>query len=154
YVRAAVTPPLRVAAADEGHVRPVRRGRGRPLVRVAVGGDLQGRPAVGAHAVDVVARGDVARRRGEVDPTPVVRPRVELLEAVVEGESPEVARGEVEHVDVAVARARRDEGEAAAVGRVERARLGRRVRDEQAGLAALRGHSPDVAAGDEGDLLA
>ena len=90
--------------------------------------------------------------RTEVDPAAVVRPAVQLLEAVVPGQPPHGARGEREHVDVAAARAGRDERDLAAVGR----NIGRR---SVAGSAMSSraspprgGHGPDVAARREGNL--
>ena len=50
--------------------------------------------------------------------------------------------------------ARGDEGEAGAVGRVERARFFGGVGDEEVRFAAGGGDGPDVAAGGEGDFLA
>src|SRR5207248_2452275 len=95
---------------------------------------------------------DVRGGRRVVDPFAVGREAVQLLAPVVEGQPSDVTGVEVEQVEVAVAGARRDEGQVLAVRRVERAGLARGVRDEQPRLAAGGGDGPDVAARDERDL--
>jgi hypothetical protein len=85
-------------------------------------------------------------------PAPVARPAVELVEAVVESQALDLARVEREDVDVSVARAGGDEGDAPPVGRVDRARFVRRVRDEKAGLSARGRDGPDVSPGGESYL--
>ena len=123
----------------------VRRGRGEEFVRVAIRAHRQRRPAFGADAKDVVHSGDVAARRREVEPAAVARPRVELIVRVVKRDAAQFARVEREHVDVAPpvrveVKARRE------LGRIDGARFGGGVGDEQARFAAPRRDCPDVAA--------
>jgi hypothetical protein len=84
----------------------------------------------------------------------VGRPSGDQLRHIVERQSNEIAGGDGHHVDVAAARPRRREGETLAVGGEQRTRFSRRMRDQQAGVAASRRHFPDVAAADECDRRA
>ena len=139
-------------ARREGDGAAVRRRRRPVLVRVPVGAHRHGRPTLGADAEHVVHAGDLAARGREVEPLAVGRPRVELVEPVVERQAGEVAGRERQHVHVAAAGARRDERQSLPVGRVQRPRFVRGMRDEQPSDAAGRRHRPNVAAGRERDL--
>ena len=149
----ALAPPLGRSDAPrrEGEGRSVRRRGRKKLAGVAVGRDRHGRAAFRRNAVDVVHAGDVPAVRREVDPLAVGRPGIELLVGVVVGQALQLSRVERQDVNVAVARAVRGKGEPFAVGGEERARLGRRVRDEEVRRAAGRGRRPDVASRGEDD---
>ena len=149
----AVAPPLRAgvgARGDRQHVAG-RRGHGEVFGGVAVRRHRHRRAALGVHAVDIEHARELVAVRREVQPLRIRRPAGHELGRVVEGQAREITGRQPEQVDVAAAGARRGEGEALAVGRIQRPRLGRRVRHEQAGVAAARGHFPDVAAAHEGD---
>ena len=148
-------PPLRRG------VRPRRdgditgwRGRGEVLRRVPIGRHRHRGPAVGSDAVDIEHARDVVARRLEINRFAVRRPSAHELVGIVERQTGNLAAGQRQHVDVAVAAPRRREGEAFAVGREQRTRLGRGMRDEQVRVIAPRAarrHLPDVAAADERD---
>ena len=153
-VRVALAPPLAgaVAAGRERHALAVGRRRGEELAGVAVGADGHRRAAVAPHAIEVVHPRDVAAGRREVQPLAVARPPVQPLQPIVERHLFEGAGRKREDVDVAAAGAIRNERQPLAVRRIERPRLGRLVRDEQARIAAGGRHGPDVAARDHRDL--
>src|SRR5205085_10343741 len=98
--------------------------------------DLHRRAAVNRDAEEIVHARNVTAGRREVEPAAVARPCVELIKGIIESEAAQVARVERQDVDVAVAGARGDEGELFTVGRIERARFVRRMRDEQTRRAA------------------
>ena len=85
---------------------PVRRRRAEKLVRVTIGADRHRRAAVHTDAIEIVETTDVAAGGREIDPTAVARPAIELIEAVVEGETFKIAGCERQQIDVAVAGAR------------------------------------------------
>ena len=152
-----LAPPLRSGVGARGdRDRVARRRRRREVLgRVAIGRDRHRRAAVGADAVDVEHAGDLvaARLRSSTDLPSADHPRHQLVR-IVERQPRELAAGEREDVDVAVAGARRGEREPLAVGREQRPRFGRRMRHEQPRVAAARRHFPDVAAADERDRRA
>jgi hypothetical protein len=151
-----VPPPLLVPIASrrEGHGSAIGRWGGLELVSEAVGAHGHGSATFDADTEEVVLTANVVRATRKVDPAAVSRPGIQLLGAIVEGQAFEIARSEREHVDVAVAGSGRNECEARAIGRIEWARFIGGVRDQEVGLAALRGCHPNVAARNEGNLRA
>ncbi len=149
-----VAPPLRIAHTPrrERHRVAVRR-RGRlKLVGEAIGTDGHRSASLGAHPVEVVLAPDVVGAVREVEPLAVARPGVELIQAVIESDALQISRGQREHIDIAVSRARGDEGQSLPVRRVQRPGLVGGMRDQQVRFASLGGRHPDVPTGDECDL--
>src|SRR5205807_3169736 len=101
-VRVAVAPPLSVARAASCKRQPfvVGRRRGEVLVRVALIRYRDRRSARDAHPEDVAHPGDVLAVRREVEPFPIARPGVELIESAVVRNARQRASGEIEDVDV------------------------------------------------------
>src|SRR6266480_4416106 len=106
-------PPLGKAETMTGESdrTAVRRWRAEVFVGVKICGHWHGSAAVGTDAKDVVHPGDVAAAGGEIDPTAIRRPRVELIITVIESQAFQLAGVQREHVDVAISRARRNESQ-------------------------------------------
>ena len=155
-VRMAVAPPLLAgdAPGHQGQGPAVRGRRGLELIEIALGADLQRRAAGGANAEDVPLALDVVPRRGEVDPRSVRRPAVQDLARVGPGQPGDLSRGQGQDIDAVRPIAGGLEGEPRPVGRVQGPRLRGGMGHQQMGHSPRRRDGPDVAARDEGDLLA
>ena len=152
----AVAPPL--PAADAACVNDERAAVGRGCClefgEEFLAADLHRRAAIGADAEDVGLARDILHAAGEIEIFAIGRPGVELLARLGIGQSRHRAAGEIEHIDVLAAAARRGEGEPRAVGGVKRAALGRAIGDQEARDAAACRDFPDIPARGEGDQAA
>src|SRR5262249_11839080 len=101
-----------------------------------------------------------AARGGEPEPGAVGRPALQGVEAVVVGQAPDGARGQIQAVEVPVPRAARGEGETTAVRGEARSIVVAAVRYEEVSrgptdrLTPGPRDAPDVSRVDERDLLA
>ena len=141
----AVAPPLRPGVGARGDRQHVARRSGRrrsirwcsgppPPASACRPRRSRGRRRTRPRARGCSTRSTATSQSGDQPVTSSAR--------IVEGQPREIAGRQREQVDVAAAGARRGEGEALAVGRIQRPRLGRRVRHEQAGVAAARAALP------------
>ena len=152
----AVAPPLPAtqAACVEHEHRPVGRRGCLKFREECLARDLHRGSAIGGDAENIGLPRDILHAAREIEIFAVGRPGVELLARLGIGQPGHHAAGEIEHIEVRAATARRSEGEAGAVGRIQRAAFGGGIGDERVGDAAARRDFPDIAARGKRDQAA